>query len=140
MGTSHSDPLQVYGVRLLVADFGKSWRFYRDVLGLTPVKGNGHPPYGAFVSRNRAVVAIFDRKLMAKAVGLDPGRYPLGCVGKSALIFAVKDVDALAKRLRRRRVRLLRGLTDRPEWGLRTVHLRDPDGYLLEIYSPLRRG
>lgn len=72
---------------------------------------------------------------MAEAVGLSPGRYPAGNVGRSALIFEVKDVDAVAKRLRRRGVRLLAGPTNRPAWQLRTVHLRDPDGYLIEIYS-----
>jgi lactoylglutathione lyase len=140
MAASRSDPLRFYTVRLLVKNFGKSWRFYRDVLGLTPVKGHGQPPYGEFVSKGRVVVAIFDRKLMAKAVGLDPGHYPTGCVGKSALIFQVKDVDALAQRLRGRGVRLLEGPTDRPDWRLRTIHVRDPDGYLVEIYSELRRG
>jgi len=140
MATSRSDPLRFYAVRLLVKDFDRSWRFYRDVLGLTPVKGHGQPPYGEFVSKGRVVVAVFDRKLMAQAVGLDPGRYPAGCVGKSALTFQVNDVDALAQRLRRRGVRLLQGPTDRPDWRLRTIHVRDPDGYLVEIYSDLRHG
>jgi lactoylglutathione lyase len=140
MAASRSDPLRLYAVRLLVKNFGKSWRFYRDVLGLTPVKGHGEPPYGEFVSKGRVVVALFDRKLMAKAVGLDPGRYPTVCVGKSSLIFQVKDVDALAKRLRGLGVRLLQGPTDRRDWRLRTIHLRDPDGYVIEVYSELRHG
>jgi catechol 2,3-dioxygenase-like lactoylglutathione lyase family enzyme len=131
----HPDPLQFSRVRILVKDFDKSWRFYRDRLGLTPAKGHGHPPYGEFVWNDRAIVSIFDRKLMAKAVGLDPGQYPVGCVGKSALIFEVKDVDGVAKRLRRRGVKLLQGPTARPDWNLRTIHLRDPDGYIIEIYS-----
>jgi lactoylglutathione lyase len=137
MSARRSDPLQFYSVRILVHDFDKSWRFYRDLLGLTAVKGHGSGPYGEFVSKGRVVVSIYDRKLMAKAVGLEPGRYPRGCVGKSALIFEVKDVDAVAARLRRRGVRLLRGPTDRPHWMLRTVHLRDPDGYLVEIFTRL---
>jgi lactoylglutathione lyase len=140
MGPLGSDPLQFYGVRLLVKDFDTSWRFYRDLLGLTPVKSHGHPPYGEFVSKNGAVVSVFERKLMANAVGLGPGRYPRAYVGQSAVIFEVKDVDTVAKRLRRRGVRLLRGPTDRPDWRLRTIHLRDPDGYLIEIYSELRQG
>ncbi len=97
-------------------------------------------PYGEFVWKNQAVVTIFDRKLMAKAVGLDPGQSPRRSVGRSALIFEVKALDSLAKRLRRRGVRLLRGLTDRPDSQLRTIHLRDPDGYLIEIYSDLHRS
>jgi len=137
MVASGTDPLQFSRVRLLVRDFDTSWRFYRDLLGLTPVKGHGHPPYGEFVWHDRAIVSLFDRKQMAKAVGLDPGRYARANVGRSALIFEVKDVDALAKRLRRRGVRLLQDATDRPDWRLRTIHLRDPDGYLIEIYSEL---
>ncbi len=133
------DPLEFYGVRLLVRDFARSWRFYRDVLGLTPQKGHGEPPYGEFVQKSRSMVSLFDRKLMAKAVGLAPGRYAPTAVGRTALVFEVMDVDAVARRVRRQKVRLLKGPTDRPEWGLRTIHVRDPDGYLIEIYSSLRR-
>ena len=125
----------MYCTRLLVQDFQKSWHFYRDRLGLTPMKGHGHPPYGEFVSQGRAVLAIFERKRMADAVGLSAGRYSLKNVGRSAVIFSVKDVDRFAKILRGRKVRLLRGPTNRPEWGLRTIHFQDPDGYLVEIYS-----
>ena len=139
MGTAGADPLQFSRVRILAKDFATSWRFYRDLLGLTPAKGHGRPPYGEFVWKDQAVVSVFDRSVMAHAVGLDSGRYPRANVGRSALIFEVKDVDAVAKRLRRRGVRLLRGPTDRPDWALRTIHLRDPDGYLIEIYSELRR-
>jgi lactoylglutathione lyase len=140
MVTARADPLQFSRVRILAKDFARSWRFYRDVLGLTPAKGHGHPPYGEFVWNGQAIVAIFDRKRMAEAVGLDRGRYPRRSVGRSALVFEVKDVDALATQLRRRRVRLLQGPTDRPDWQLRTIHLRDPDGYLIEIYSDLHRS
>ena len=140
MGRATSDPLQFYGVRLLVKNFEKSWRFYRDVLGLAPQKGHGEPPYGEFVWKNRSAVSLFDRKLMAIAVGLPPGRYARAAVGRAALIFEVKDVDATARRLRRRKVRLLQGPTDRPDWRLRTIHLRDPDGYFIEICSELRDG
>jgi lactoylglutathione lyase len=131
------DPLRMYGVRILVKDFDRSWRFYRDTLGLTPAPGHGRGPYGEFVEKGRPMVTLFDRRLMARATGLSPGRYPAAQVGRSALVFRVKDVDAVAARLRRQRVRLLKGPSDRPEWRLRTIHLRDPDGYLLEIYHEL---
>jgi lactoylglutathione lyase len=126
-------------VRLLVNDFGKSWRFYHETLGLTPAKGHGQPPYGEFVWGNRAMLGIFERGLMAKAVGLKPGRYAQSSVGRSALILEADDVDAVARSLRQRKVRLLAGPADRPVWGIRTVHFRDPDGYLVEVYSRLKR-
>ncbi|HEV2448794.1 MAG TPA: VOC family protein [Thermoplasmata archaeon] len=138
MPTRASMPLTFYGPRLLVKDFRASWRFYRDVLGLRPLSGHGEPPYGEFALSAHTVLGIFDRKLMAKAVGLLPGRYSTRPIGRSALIWEVKDVDAVAARLRRKGVRLLSPPTDRPEWQLRTLHLRDPDGYLIEIESRLR--
>jgi lactoylglutathione lyase len=130
---------ELYGVRLLVRDFRKSFHFYRDRLGLIPAKGHGDPPYGEFVSKGRPIVALFERRLMAGAVGLAPGRPSMRAVGGSALVFEVEDVDRFAAKLRRRKVRLLKGPTDRPEWGLRTIHFQDPDGYLVEVYSPLPR-
>jgi lactoylglutathione lyase len=128
-----------YSVRLLVRDFSKSFHFYRDRLGLTPAKGHGKPPYGEFVWNGKPFLALFDRKLMARAIGLASGRYSEKNSGRSALILEVEDVDRFAAQLRRRKVRLLKGPTDRPEWGLRTIHLQDPDGYLVEINSRPRR-
>jgi lactoylglutathione lyase len=139
MAAPKSDTIQFARTRILVKDFAKSWKFYRDTLGLTPAKGHGAPPYGEFLTHGRPIVSVFDRKLMAKAVGLNPGTYSRSNSGRSAIIFEVKDVDAVAKQLRRKGVRLLRGPTDRPDWVLRTIHLQDPDGYLIEIYSPLTR-
>ncbi len=123
--------------RILVSDFARSWRFYRDTLGLVPVKGHGAPPYGEFRSDSGAQVALFDRAFMADSLGLHPGRYNAKFTGRSLVVFSTRDLDAFARRLRRRRVRLLRGPTDRPAWMLRTIHLRDPDGYLLEVFSRL---
>ena len=85
------------------------------------------------------MISIFERPRMAKAVGLAPGRYDPRSTGRSALILEADDVDEVARVLRRRKVRLLRGPTDRPEWGLRTIHFRDPDGYLIEVFSGLKR-
>jgi lactoylglutathione lyase len=138
MVASKRDPLEFYAPRILVSDFARSWKFYREVLGLTPQKGNGSPPYGEFIQHNRPIVSIFHRSLMAAAVGLTPGRYPATQVGQSMITFGVRDVDAVARRLRQRKIRLVCGPTDRPMWQLRTIHLRDPDGYLIEIFSPLR--
>ena len=138
MARAKSSKLRLYGPRLLVTDFPASWRFYKDVLGLTPAKGHGEPPYGEFVWRGAAILGLFDRGLMAKATGLRVGRTSRSNVGASALILEVDDVDATAAKLRRRKVRLVKGPTNRPEWGLRTIHVMDPDGYLVEIESPLK--
>jgi predicted enzyme related to lactoylglutathione lyase len=53
------------------------------------------------------------------------------------LVMRVADVDkALATCVAHGGV-LVTPATDRPEWGptLRTAHLRDPEGYLIELQS-----
>jgi lactoylglutathione lyase len=55
------------------------------------------------------------------------------------LVFGTDDVDAAAERLRGLGVRLETGPLDRSEWGVRTLHLRDPDGHLIELNSLLAR-
>ena len=138
MPAKRTPTLEFSRTRLLVADFDRSWRFYRDVLGLVPVRGHGPPPYGEFRSPGGAMVSIFDRKLMAEAVGLEPGKYVPKYTGRSALIFEAPDVDAVARQLKRKKVRVVAGPTDRPVWRIRTLHLRDPDGYLIEIFSGMK--
>jgi lactoylglutathione lyase len=136
MGAKHD--LEFARVRLLVRDFRTSWEFYHHVLGLTPVRGHGAPPYGEFLTGRRAIVSLFDRASMAKAVGISIDPPKRGRTSPVAVIFEVPDVDRTARSLRRRGVRLLRGPTDRPEWGLRALHFLDPDGNLIEVYSRLR--
>jgi lactoylglutathione lyase len=136
-GRGRSTP-EFSNVRLLVRDFAVSWRFYRDVVGLIPAKGHGRPPYGEFVWGERALVGMFEQRSMADALDLEISRRSKAAVGPAALVLEVPDVDAMATRLRRRGVRLLRGPTDRKEWGLRTIHLSDPDGNVIEFYSRLR--
>ncbi len=132
-----ADPPRAYCPRLLTRDFARTWAFYRDVIGLTPRKGNGEPPYGEFVEGDRAVLAVFDRGAMAAAVGLEPVAEPLNAVGSALVGFEVTDVDATANRLRSAGVALLRPPTDRHDWMLRTLHVRDPDGFLVELFQPI---
>ncbi len=139
--TTPIDPkLEFSRVRVLTLDFDRSWKFYRDVLGLTPVPGHGAPPYGEFASGSGAMMSIFDRTLMAESVGLEPGRPDPRATGGSLINFETTDVDAFARRLEQMGVPLVAPPTDRPVWQLRTVHFRDPDGNLIEVFSGLPSG
>ena len=53
------------------------------------------------------------------------------------LVLATKNVDAAANMLRAKGVALVSEPEDRPDWGIRTAHFRDPDGHLIEINCPL---
>jgi predicted enzyme related to lactoylglutathione lyase len=54
------------------------------------------------------------------------------------LVLAVDDVDRFAGELTANGVKLLSPPEDRPDWGIRTAHFRDPEGNLVEMYAPLR--
>lgn len=119
-------------VRVSTGDQGASFRFWREVMGLEPSFGEETSEYAAFsAGRDQVSVALFGRKHMAEAIG---GQDPGGVV----LSFEVADVDEAAARLRARGATLVAEPTDRPEWGnLRSAHLRDPDGNLVELFSKM---
>lgn len=122
--------------RLLVRDYGACFRFYRDVLGLTPGFGDEQSGYADF-ALGEASLALFARQEMADAVGR--GDLPADAARQDdvALILAVEDVDRAATVLRGQGVALVGEPRDQPDWGIRVAHLRDPDGTLIEINQPL---
>ncbi|MGW1514511.1 VOC family protein [Streptomyces sp. NPDC002394] len=128
--------------RLLVSRFADCFRFYAAVLppltGAVLDKGGPDGPYANWEADGRAVLVLFDRAAMASVLGTGelPAR-PEPAQDASMLVLRVADVDkALARCLESGGVPVL-GAADRPEWGpgLRTAHLRDPEGYLIELQS-----
>ncbi len=125
-------------VRLLVADYPASFAFYRDTLGLSPRFSDEASRYGEF-DTGTVTLALFDRQTMADALGVKPEFALPEPLSRPALIFNVDDVDASYEALKARGVSFVCPPSDRPEWTIRTAHLTDPDGNLIEINSPLKR-
>ena len=117
-------------VRLLVDDVGACVRFYRDVMGFE--LGAEHGDYVEFRA-GEAILALFPRTAMAEAVGFDP----LAAGDRVALILSVDDVDTALAEVRQRGAVVVAEAQDRPDWGLRVAHVRDPDGNLLELYHDI---
>ena len=116
-------------VRLLVEDFGASHRFYAESLGL-PTTWANDGGYAEF-SAGEVMIAIFPRREMDTAVELRPP-------GDAAvLVLEVEDVDAAFHAAVDRGAQAAAEPVDHPEWGLRTAHLRDPDGNLVELYQDI---
>jgi catechol 2,3-dioxygenase-like lactoylglutathione lyase family enzyme len=124
-------------VRLLVTDFDACVRFYRDVMGFQVAWGAEGAGYADFRNRGEAMVALFNRQDMAESLGLGHLPSDAPCQDKAVLVFEAADLDSMVEALKARGAQFITELQDRPDWGIRTTHLRDPDGNLIELNSPL---
>jgi catechol 2,3-dioxygenase-like lactoylglutathione lyase family enzyme len=125
-------------VRLLVADFAASFRFYRDVMAFKPVWGSeGEGGYGEFDVGGGCGLALFDRVAMSAEIGTSDLPVTTNSQDRLALVFGVDNIDSTYFELRDRGAAFVTDPTSHPDWGIRTAHLRDPDGNLIEINSPI---
>lgn len=124
--------------RLLVSEYRACFRFYRDVLGFDVEWGDEEGGYADFRT-GETTLALFDRTAMAEAVGADDDPGGAARRDEVAVVFRVESVDDAYERLRSE-ASFVTEPRDRPEWGIRVAHLRDPDGTLLEINEPLDGG
>lgn len=124
-------------VRLLVADFNKTFLFYRDIIGFSVTFGDVGEHYAQFQTGDASALGIFSKKIMADVVGTSHLPSKVISQDNCALIFSVDDVDKFYKKISSKGVEFVNQPTDQPDWGIRVVHLRDPEGNLLEFSSDL---
>jgi lactoylglutathione lyase len=118
-------------VILYVSDLSTSVEFYRDVAGLEHrFTDAGYAEFGTGATR----FALYERR---RAEWLTGHAVTPGPAGEVVLI--VQDVDAVAVALRGRGVALLAEPADRP-WGHRTLHIADPDGFIVEFAQEIPRA
>ncbi|WP_354642767.1 VOC family protein [Kitasatospora camelliae] len=134
--------MDVLHPRLLVDRFAEVFGFYRavlpDLIGAELVRGSEAGPYAHWDAGNQGVLSLFDRSAMADALGT--GGLPLPArPAQDGVMFVcrVTHVDAGLALCLRHGAEPVAPATDRPAWGpgLRTAHLRDPEGNLIELQS-----
>jgi lactoylglutathione lyase len=121
---------QLGHVILYVCDLAASVAFYRDVAGLEHrFTDAGYAEFGTGATR----FALYERRRAEWLTGhpVHPG--PAG-----QIVLVVDDVDAVAAALRRRGHPLSAEPSDRP-WGHRTLHIADPDGFVVEFAQEIPR-
>jgi len=119
-------------VILFVGDLERSVAFYRDVIGVPfRLAGDG---YVEFATQG-AKFGLYDRSRLGELTGQGP-EAPDHSGGE--VVFLVGDVDAEAERLRAAGATILAGPVDRA-WGHRTVHVLDPDGFVVELAEEIQR-
>jgi catechol 2,3-dioxygenase-like lactoylglutathione lyase family enzyme len=128
--------------RLLAARFAECFRFYEAVLpkliGAHLVKGAEDGPYAHWDRDGEGALVLFDRGAMAAAIGTADLPATAGPAQDAAmLVCRVDTVDEALALCVEHGATLVAEATDRPQWGptLRTAHLRDPDGNLIELQS-----
>lgn len=125
-------------VRLLVKDYKKCFKFYTEQLGFEPLWGDENGCYASFkVADGIEGLAIFVSDFMASAVGNDEKIQPIGYREKSMVVFEVENVDDTYQAFSEKGISFINEPTDMPDWGMRVVHLRDPEENLIEFFTPL---
>ncbi|MBI3869599.1 MAG: VOC family protein [Verrucomicrobia bacterium] len=121
-------------LRLLVSDFATELSFYREKLGLQ-VRFLQEGVY-AELDTGATILSLFQRDFMAEALHTTAPHEASLPLQRPVTVLSVDDVDAAYVRLTEKGVEFLEGPTDRWHWGVRTIHLQDPEGNLIEINSP----
>jgi catechol 2,3-dioxygenase-like lactoylglutathione lyase family enzyme len=125
-------------VRLLVNDYKKCFKFYTEKLGLEPMWGDENGCYASFkVADGIEGLAIFVSDFMAPALGNADKTQPFGYREKSLVSFEVENVDETYQTLLKRGVDFINQPIDMADWGMRVVHLRDPEDNVIEFFTPL---
>ncbi|MEG0037624.1 MAG: VOC family protein [Bacteroides sp.] len=124
-------------VRILVKDYRKCFEFYTHQLGLEAAWDVGEC-YASFkVADGIEGFAIFTSDLMASVVGNTDKMQPIGLREKSMISFEVDNVDESYKKLSAKGLKFINEPMDMPDWGMRVVHLYDPEENLIELFTPL---
>lgn len=128
--------------RLLADRFPEMFEFYRAVLpeltGAKLIKGSADGYYANWDVDDQAVLVLFGRAAMAAVAGTaDLPKAAAPAQDHVMFVCRVADVDAGTEQCVRHGATLVAPPTDRPDWGptLRTAHLRDPEGNLIELQS-----
>ncbi len=127
--------MKFINVRLLVGDITAAIRFWRDVMGLRMTYGDEAMGY-AYFETDSAGVELLTREGFAAALG-ETASTPTPQGHPAVLVFRVDDVDTAYADFVQRGATAVAGPQDRAAWGVRSAHLSDPDGYIIELYSPL---
>ena len=125
-------------LRILTDHFDEMWDFYAIKLGMKPRLGRENGVYEEFLI-NGAVLSIYKRDYMGHALNKTLPEFPSAPQDTVVIILQVPNVDNAYEELKSRGIEFITKPADREEWIIRTAHLRDPDGNLIELNEPIKK-
>ncbi len=125
-------------IRLLVNDFDRSYSFYSETLGLKATWGKPGENYASFDVGSSSGLALFRAELMNVAISTQEQARTGTLQDKMAIVIEVDDVDDTYAKLKSKGVLFLNEPKDMQVWGIRVIHLRDPENNLIELFSGLK--
>lgn len=120
---------KLFAICLLVEDFEKSLKFYKDILGLK-VKSQEGNQFAGFdlegtemaIFQKDGATAMFPKKFMGTGGGVNIG-------------FQVEDINQACKELKSKGVKIFEGPKTTP-WGQKVAYFKDPDKNIWEVSEP----
>ena len=127
--------LAVTFTKLVVGDLEAAERFYRDVLGLTPMGRHfaGEGDLAQELIPLSTTGKPEDSRLVLSRFLHRPPPVP----GEAWIGFLVADVDAAAAAVAKAGGKIVKPAEDVPEHGVRAVILSDPEGHMMELAQML---
>ena len=120
-------------VRVLATKFDETVAFYRDKLKI-PVRADA----GVYVAFDAGgfELGIYSREAMAAIVPTMPASAPPAS-DHILINLEVDDLAIVTADIEARGVTFETQAHAQPDWGMRVIHVRDPEGNLLELYELL---
>jgi len=116
---------KLFAVCLLVDDFDKSFKFYKETLGL---EVKDHESHFANFKLGETELAIFGKD---EATSMFPKEY-MKPGGGAVIGFQVDDVEKVCKELESKGVKIFEG-PKTTKWGQTVAYLNDPDRNIWEV-------
>ncbi len=119
---------KLFAVCLLVNDFEKSFKFYKETLGLKVKSQEGK---FANFKLGETELAVFQKD---EAIAMFPKEH-MGSGGGVSIGFQVDNVERTCKELKSKEVEIFEGPKKTP-WGQEVAYFKDPDANIWEISEP----
>jgi catechol 2,3-dioxygenase-like lactoylglutathione lyase family enzyme len=123
-----------FGYTILYVDDARTLRFFEQALGLDRAFLHESGDYGELATGDTKP-AFSSRRLMRQR-GKNP-KAPVAAAPTFEIAFETSDVAGAVARAVEAWATLVQDARDEP-WGRTTAYVSDPDGYLVEICTPVR--